>query len=722
MSESSTSRQVYHFGEFQLDERILRHRGERIPLQPKVLDTLVALVAEAGAVVDKEALIERVWPDTFVTESGLQRNISVLRKTLEEHGGGGPYIETIARRGYRFLPAVTVAEEGTAPHAQTIERESLPDRPSGGTRRLLAGAAAVGLAIAAFAYFAYREPDETFSGPFEVTPLTSDPGSESSPSLSPDGKRIAYSWAPQGELQGDIYAKGLDDAEPIQLTADPAEESSPTWSPDGSRVAFLREIGDESSVVGVVRAGGGPTNLLAHVRTWADSGIAWTPDGESLAVFERETEAPDAGVQLVYVAADSGEKHPQPLELEGLGEAFAAAFSPEGERLAFLGSSGAFPVSVYVWRRGERTPEQIGSLDGRGDGLAWTGDGRQLIVGRRTPIRTRTLWRADVARKRITEVQLGDNPSQPSIAQGSSLLAFTERLAQYEVWRYSVSGDGDEPGESWLASTRFDGNPQYSPDGERIVFTSARGGELEVWICEADGSNPVKLTSVGTVGSPRWSPDGTQIAFDALVDGSADIYMASVKGGLAFRVAASEWEEAVPAWAPDTRWIYFTSNRGGTRQIWRALADDGEHAEAEQVTTDGGFYPVIPKGGEYLYYAKERALVCSLWRMRLPAGEPELILPVVSSGWGNWQVLGSRLYFLDAEPEGEIPDADRDWMLRYLDLESREVVTVRSLASTAAMRRPTLNGPGFSISPDGAWVLVGQQGFSADLMLVRDFR
>ena len=111
----------YRFGPFQLDAagRILERDGERVALTPKVIDTLLVLVANAGQVVTKEALIQSVWPDVTVVDSGLTRNISVLRKTLEAGVAEGTYVETIPRRGYRFVaPVEQIAarpEESTPP-------------------------------------------------------------------------------------------------------------------------------------------------------------------------------------------------------------------------------------------------------------------------------------------------------------------------------------------------------------------------------------------------------------------------------------------------------------------------------------------------------------------------------------------------------------------------------------------------------------------------------
>jgi DNA-binding winged helix-turn-helix (wHTH) protein/TolB-like protein/Tfp pilus assembly protein PilF len=108
---------AYDFGPFRLDavERLLHRNGELIPLPPKVATTLLVLVTNAGRMVEKDDLMKAVWPDTFVEEGALARNISLLRKTLGDAGEKPSYIETIPKRGYRFVAPVRTASEEDRP-------------------------------------------------------------------------------------------------------------------------------------------------------------------------------------------------------------------------------------------------------------------------------------------------------------------------------------------------------------------------------------------------------------------------------------------------------------------------------------------------------------------------------------------------------------------------------------------------------------------------------
>src|SRR5437763_24645 len=119
---SDLSSKIYTFGPFRIDfdQRRLSRAGDSVPLTPKAFDTLAVLVERQGRIVDKAELLKLVWPDAFVEENNLTQNISALRKAFGDQG----YIETIPRRGYRFMVEVEAASASYAPsHAQT---EPLP--------------------------------------------------------------------------------------------------------------------------------------------------------------------------------------------------------------------------------------------------------------------------------------------------------------------------------------------------------------------------------------------------------------------------------------------------------------------------------------------------------------------------------------------------------------------------------------------------------------------
>src|SRR4029453_18823365 len=124
----------------------------------------------------------------------------------------------------------------------------------------------------------------------------------------------------------------------------------------------------------------------------------------------------------------------------------------------------------------------------------------------------------------------------------------------------------------------------------KIAFVSGRSGTQEIWLCASDGSNPVRLTSMGgpTVVGPQWSPDGRRIAFFATTGsaGTYVTYVADADGGHPSRVTRTEGElEALPNWSRDGRSLYLTSGRSGSLQIWKMSLEGGDPV---QLTRGGG--------------------------------------------------------------------------------------------------------------------------------------
>src|SRR5271157_1635477 len=144
---------VYEFGPFRYDagQRLLFRGGELVPLVPKALETLHVLLERRGCVVEKSELMKLVWPDTNVEDVGLARNISLLRKALEDESEENPYIETIPRRGYRFAAQVST-DEPAAPAKRS------------GRRWYWLILSACALVIAALVYYQFYVPSRYLPG------------------------------------------------------------------------------------------------------------------------------------------------------------------------------------------------------------------------------------------------------------------------------------------------------------------------------------------------------------------------------------------------------------------------------------------------------------------------------------------------------------------------------------------------------------------------------
>jgi Tol biopolymer transport system component len=319
------------------------------------------------------------------------------------------------------------------------------------------------------------------------------------------------------------------------------------------------------------------------------------------------------------------------------------------------------------------------------------------------------------------------NPLGVTVSREGRRLVYAQRRHVRDIWQIELGGLGStrQVPTRLIASTTIDANPHFSPDDRRVVFTSGRTGDYEIWVADSDGTNLLRLTSftgTGPCGSPRWSPDGKSIAFDfqgrdEVELAGHDIHVVSASGGPPRRITADPSNDAVPSWSRDGRWIYFASDRTGEWQVWKVPSDGEKEGNAVQVTRRGGFRSIESNDGKYLYFCRRRSLPedpqNTILRVPVDGGDEEVVIESLDSSLANWDVTAEGIYFVDRDPTA----AGERWVVNLLDFDQRRVTQVAELRHP-----PFLNGPALDVSSDGRWILSTQVQEEADLMLVENFR
>jgi Tol biopolymer transport system component/DNA-binding winged helix-turn-helix (wHTH) protein len=728
---------IYEFGSFRLDaqERLLQRDGATISLTPKAFDLLLALVERHGRLVDKEELFQAVWPDTIVEESNLSSNIALIRKALGDGENGQKFIETVPKRGYRFVaevrealpPANDLIPEKAQSHADATQSDAASSPPKRTSRWMWPAVwLAAGVIISAVVWLMVdRQRAKTPAAPARIVPFTSFAGSESHPAFSPDGKQIAFVWGGESDDNNDIYVKLIGTEKPLRLTADPAADSGPTWSPDGRYLAFLRQSADGNWAYLVPALGGAERKLSKAGRQIVTidepARLAWRPSGEWggewLAVTDNEAAAEPVGIFLLSVETGERRRLTSPSANFFSGD-WNPAFSPDGKMLAFTRAvNDGFHLDIYVVAVSGGEPRRLTFDNAHVKSLAWTPDGREIIFSssRGGSVSTATLWKIPAAGgtpERLAGV--GQNTFTLAIDRQANRLAYEQRIRDTDIHRIEVADAASlsKPSTKLISSTHRDDSPDYSPDGKRIVFVSDRTGSLELWLCDSEGANPLQLTNFGGphLGTPRWSPDGLWIAFDFGLEGNQEIFIVSADGGKPRRLTTDPAFDGLPSWSRDGRWVYFNSNRGGDAQIWKVRTEGGQ---AVQVTKQGGNEVCASVDGKFIYYAKDRLGLYGLWRAPVEGGEETLVLDLQPTGHRRaWVIAEQGVYFTAAETP------------------SRSVVNFFSFATgrverqVATLERAVKRGtPSLMISPDGHWLLytrIDQSG--SDIMLMENFR
>jgi Tol biopolymer transport system component len=545
---------------------------------------------------------------------------------------------------------------------------------------------------------------------------------------------VAFTWDGESQDNHDIYVKALGAEQPLRLTTDPARDGSPAWSPDGTRIAFLRDAPGGGSEVRLIPPTGGPERRLGEVQGLAHQGLTWSPDGRSLAVVDRSSPGDPLGIFLLDAATGVKRRLTPPSARS----AILPSFSPDGRTVAFSRTTrGPF---VHVVSVGGGEPKELVPTRFPRGRLAWIAGGKEIlfaavpVAGDGGQPRPASAGRAEAS---LWRVLADGGPARPLVGSEGAVdvavssdgrrLVYSQETIDWDIWRLDLRqrGSSGEAQTRFLASTKNDANPQFSPDGARVAFTSLRSGNVEIWVADRQGGHLLQLTSFGKEGyaaSPRWSPDGRMIAFDFAPKGGddvvlVDIYVISASGGPPRRVTTSPAIDATPTWSRDGRWIYFASNRTGQFQVWKVPSSGEESASARQVTRGGGFTAIESTDGRYVYFARKLSGTPdpqnSIWRIPVEGGDEEVVIESFRSTPGSWDLTAEGIYFVDQRPS----TSGMQWVVRFLAFGQQHAIDLARLRHP-----PYLGGPAVSVSSDGRWMLSTQSEGESDLMLVEAFR
>lgn len=646
---------IYRFGPFAFDPADgLRRDGVEVPLPPRALGVLTALVERAGTVVSKQALLDASWRDAFVTEASLLEAVRLLREALGDDRLRPAYIQTVHRRGYRFVAAVIVDRApAPAPASASASASALASPPdpapipgngadgdddAAAWRPLIVGAAAavasmVGIALV-FALFGQRPIDAGHTLRFTIAlpaGTAIDP-LRGAVAISADGTRLVYAAVHHGRPR--LFLRTLDRDEPA-LIAGSDEAADPFFSPDGQWVGFFAH-----GSLAKLRVEGGRPVVLAAAR--APAGAVWLRDGTI--VFGG---GPGGG--LARVSEQGGEPAVLARPADGSRELRYGwpDMLPDGRTLLFTAVTPAdSQVMALDLASGRRTVVVEAAAFGR---YAPTG---HLIFERRgrleaAPFALDELKIRATPRPILRDVATGDAGEGPRFAfsptgslvyvparsgDGDDRLHWLDASGQLEplplppaplasvevaadLHKVAMVLDGDRGRDLWLGDldrgsmTRLDLDgpgvgPTWRPDGLEFAFAYSKAGPFNIFVRPADGGGPGEavLDSPWNQVPSSWSPDGRRLAFTEYhpVTG-ADIWVLDLKTRQRTPIVRSLFDESHARFSPDGRWLAYVSNESGRPEVFVRPADGG--GRRVQVSTRGGAWPCWSADGRSLYFS-----------------------------------------------------------------------------------------------------------------------
>ncbi|HEU0177785.1 MAG TPA: winged helix-turn-helix domain-containing protein [Blastocatellia bacterium] len=688
---------IYEFGPFHLDaaEQLLLRDGAAVPLTPKAFDLLLALVERHGHLLEKDELLKKVWPDTFVEEANLASNISQLRKALGDGENGHRYIETAPKRGYRFVANVKKVEEEDT--GQIIQEppgmRSLTEGDvltAGGVAEEAARrasktefltrwikrhnlVAALALAIllmlgAVLVFFSLRSPlpPKVLS----YVPVTSDGLVKTSASthfyslssLVSDGSRVYFTERTGGQsLLAQVSSTG---GETVTIPLPFPSFSVLDISPSRAELLVAAPGYDLESTLWVAPVLGGPPrrlgDLIAH-------DAAWSPDGGQIVYA--------FGYDL-YLAKSDGTQSRKLAPVAG--RAYWPRWSPDSGRLRFT-VQNPDTRATSLWEVSADGSDLLPLLPGWNNPAAeccgsWTTDGRYFVF-QATHNQTTNIWalreRADLFQPASREpVQLTAGPLHfyaPLPSQDGRKLFVIGEQKRGELARY----DGKtKQFVGYLSGMSAEG-VEFSKDGEWIAYVTHPEGSL--WRSRVDGNERLQLSVPPIrVILPRWSPDGRKIVFMGKEPGKPwKIYVVSASGGSVQQLMPEERYETDPTWSPDGNKLAFAIGTRASGNVAIHLLDVNTHQLSKLPGSDGLWSPRWSPDGRYICALPMMPQKLMLYDFTIQKWTQ---LTERGGGYQHWSRDGKYIYF--GSPSQNDPGLFR---VRIADQKLEQVVSLKGL-------------------------------------------
>jgi serine/threonine-protein kinase len=451
--------------------------------------------------------------------------------------------------------------------------------------------------------------------------VTSAPGMEFHPSISPDGKVVAYVTGAIGRTR--LFVRQVSGGRAIALTDSSVAPLWPQWTPDGSEILF--SAGGRIMRIG---AFGGAATPIPALDGLMQCNLSQVRD--RLACVRAD------GSGLVAIGRNGEDR--KELTDAGGGGTFAPAWSPDGKQIAFARGNGGFlsgtdigniaPSSIWVINAEGGMPTRISDATHLNTSPAWTADGDLLFISNLGGARDIYMQRLNgnlTPRGAPVRITTGLNPHTISISSDGKVLAYSAFTTMANVWTTTGAGSPIENASSAKPVTTGNQTIEYgsvSPDGSWLAYDSNVSGNQEIFRIRLGGGDPEQLTRNGFDDfHPMWSPDGSEVVFYSLQNGNRDIFAMNADGTNVHPVYEGPGEQRLPVWHGKDEILYMVF----PDSVFR-VTRTGKTWRPPQLAASGGITPAMySPDGKWRVKIEKENVACPT----CPAG------PYVSAGDGS---------------------------------------------------------------------------------------
>jgi Tol biopolymer transport system component/DNA-binding winged helix-turn-helix (wHTH) protein len=622
---------IIEFGHFRLDtrERVLLHDGKPVTITPKTLQLLLVLAQNPGRLMEKAELMESVWSGSFVEESNLTFTVRQLRKVLGDDKSNPKFLQTVPKRGYRFIADTRFFDADLTPPLEErnpekssssldvggspTEVRKYEENTSHSTRRgsliFVSFGAVIVIVVLGVLFWGRSTPNNNAASALKFDTIASSVGAAAA--ISPNGNYIVYSLKTDGREA--LWLRNPLNGSNVQIVAplDDVAFGALKFSPDSRYIYFLRSYQNGVPHLDRIAVDGG--TVESNIITGIANEFSISSDGQRLSYRPFLQNG-----SLVTSNLDGSDAH---TIYETNGIITDNLFSPDGTMVAFASGqthTGGRDFAVFI------ADPKTGDIRPASDfrwfyvrGILWLPDQSSLIITARLKAGdTQQLWKISLSDgdvRRVTESQKSFGVISATANLDRILLIQTTRDSNLFLTSAAQQDNGRlitraSLGVTWAGK-------------DKLVYVSGSAGNNDVWLLDLDRDTQRQLTyEDSNEVDPSVSPDGRYFVFVSDKNGRNNLWRESIEGGPAVQLTNGGGEQA-PVFAPDGEYLYYSEMP--EKRLLRIPIGGGESI---QISNKQSYdVSISPDGLKYAYIGTHTGKLVVLVRSIQDQDAPDIL-------------------------------------------------------------------------------------------------
>lgn len=658
---------IFNDWHFSHRDGYLKRQNVTHKLPPRLSKLLFLLISQAGQLVERQDIIAELWSGKVVNDDALARCIAELRSILGDKSQSPIYIETIPRRGYRFIAKLKPKTQNT-------------------NKRVLALSSAFTVMLVFISYWGLQPNVEDDNIDWRnviahSVRVTARAEMEIQPELSSNGRSLTYSIKENDTFV--IKVVDLTGKQKFHISAPGSHLLSAVLSPKEDRLLAI-EYGNKGCKVVLFDLPELNKRQLSDCALPNPSGtLEWTKDGNGFVFVKNNNNKLSTSIWLYNLATQSTKQLTDKSDPDLFDT--RPRISPDGKFLSFHRGTSSIQ-NIYVQAINNRSSvRQVTHGKNRKMSHQWSADSNSLLFD--SNIRgDKNLWLINLNTLHIENLGAKDG-QYPMLSDNGKTFAYQEARYQANLWLHDIKTGAKS---QIVASPKYDNHPAYAPDGKSIVFATNKFGHSEIWLYDfaLQQQRPLLSLSEKSLLSPQWSPSGRKILFSAVSEQGYQCFELIVKTGLYKQVQYNETPVTNCTYAGENHILGISKHENQASQAMSIL-DDGNWV---QLTKDGASRIRSIDNQTYIF---TRSYQEGIFQYSVDKKQSSmLIADYPRSLFEFWEIRNKKLYYIAPE------NTDQLWVYDSTTESHQKVLDSVNIAVGAVI----------SVSPDETQIVLSEQG------------